>query len=210
MLINGDFQLSTEITTVLETGKDYSASLSSIFSNSIDTDFKGFMIRIEPLGSQSIGNTLTTTFGLAKDLDICPENVNGITHTSRSLKSSVPFSLYFEEGGDYLLEVTVVRSRTFTRSNDWYYSKYNISVETVTNSPTISIAPSATPTPRPSVAPSASPTSTPSQRPVDSTPQPTSPTNNPTASPTSGTVSTHYDYRFGVLLVISSIICAMY
>ena len=49
---------------------------------------------------------------------------------------SLFFDLIFEQDGDYMLEITVVGSRTMTGSNDWYYSSFDIRVESPTPSPT--------------------------------------------------------------------------
>merc|ERR1711976_398522 len=67
--------------------------------------------------------------------------------------------------GDYLLEVTVVKTRSVPGSDDWFYSYYEIRAETMTMSPSIrntpseneSHSPSSKPTENKSYNPSAAP-----------------------------------------------------
>jgi hypothetical protein len=106
---------------------EYSIRLAS--SPNSESSFKGFFIRLQALEKQDISTALTGTSDQSQSSDMsCDTNVEAITHTSNSEKTSIPFELHFEDGGNYLLEVTVVISNQVGERDNWYYSSYDITV----------------------------------------------------------------------------------
>ena len=125
-----EFELNTETITLLDTYTEYLVTLKGI-ENADDVKFKGFLIRLEAKNGQHISTALNfESEDMQSSPIICGSNVEAITHKSNIAKSEIPFQLEFEEDGDYLLEVTVVVSRSSLGSNDWYYSSFDIKVET--------------------------------------------------------------------------------
>jgi hypothetical protein len=141
---------------------EYSTHLT--ISPNTKASFKGFLIRLEALSEQDISTALTGTSDQSQlSVISCGANVEAITHNSNDFKTSIPFQLYFEDGGNYLLEVTVVVSNQVGERDNWYYSSYNI---TVTPPPTMSPTKSTVPSNIPSQNPSITPTTTPSIKPT--------------------------------------------
>ena len=125
-----EFELTTETITLLDAYTEYSVTLKGI-ENEDDVSFKGFLIRLEAKNGQHISSALNfESEDIQSSPIICGNNVEAITHKSNEAKSEIPFKLEFEEDGDYHLEVTVVVSRSSLGSNDWYYSSFDIKVET--------------------------------------------------------------------------------
>jgi hypothetical protein len=122
-----EFEFNSLTTTVLDSMTEYSIRLAS--SPNSESSFKGFFIRLQALEKQDISTALTGTSDQSQSSDMsCDTNVEAITHTSNSEKTSIPFELHFEDGGNYLLEVTVVISNQVGERDNWYYSSYDIRV----------------------------------------------------------------------------------
>jgi hypothetical protein len=151
-----EFEMNYLTNTVLDSKTGYSMKLAS--KPNSNASFKGFLIRLEALSGQDISTALTGTSDVSQfSVVSCDANVEAITHKNNDSKTSIPFELYFEEEGNYLLEVTVVVSNKIGERNNWYYSSYDI---TVTPSSLITEKPSAAPSTIPSVTSSATPSVT--------------------------------------------------
>mmetsp|Transcript_21626 Transcript_21626/g.27291 ORF Transcript_21626/g.27291 Transcript_21626/m.27291 type:complete len:355 (+) Transcript_21626:168-1232(+) len=159
-----EFKLSDQTITVLDT-TSYSVDLKG--ETNTNMLFRGFLIRLEALSGQDISTALTPISSNAQPMPnfiACGINVEAITHINANDKSSTTFELNLKEPGNYKFEVTVVISNMPRGSNEWYYSSYDIEVESSTLAPVRS--PSRGPSQYPSTSPSVISTMVPSKSPI--------------------------------------------
>jgi len=180
--------LPPDTTTTLATGVAHTISLNA----GTATNFRGFLFRLSGKNGEVVKTSMTIADSSAifgKPLNICADNVAGITHDNNSDKTTIDVIIQYDEPIELLLEVTVVKANNPKGSNLWYHSSYDFNLEEddtisstmggVPKSPTAgSMEPSSDPTNDTTGSPSEVPSSEPSLS--------LEPTIPPSAEPSSG------------------------
>lgn len=110
--------------------KDNSYTVTLKTKTNKDTGFKGFLFRLKGENGEDASQALSIMPAMgdeSQELDFCGEDASGISHRERSIKTSIPISLYFKNSANLLLEVTVVQENSYPNPmDDWGYSAYKL------------------------------------------------------------------------------------
>ena len=114
--------LDTLSTRTLQSQTSYTLRLET------DFDFKGFLIRLSGTNGLNVKGTLGIKSGFgdsSQELSICADDVDGISHTNRLVKTAVEVDFLYEKStaGDLQLDITVVKNNNSVNRDDWFFSR---------------------------------------------------------------------------------------
>ena len=129
LVINwGGTPLDQSVENTIGTGIEHMITLTS----SGNTEFKGFLLRLSGKNGEDSSSALVVKDSLGKVLNLCADDVIGMTHKHSNKKSSVTVGLTYAGEADLLLEVTVVTSA----KSQWVYGTFDLKVAGNATAPT--------------------------------------------------------------------------